>query len=192
MKLCFATNNEHKLQEVKQLIGDKFDIVGLAEIGHSDDIPEDYQTMEENSMQKARFINNKYGVNCFSDDSGLEVKSLNGNPGVYSARYAGEQRNSLDNNIKLLREMEGFEDRTANFKAVISLIYDNKEYQFEGIVEGRIANEMSGIDGFGYDPLFIPEGYHQTFAEMGAKEKNDISHRGRAVNKLVDHLLPIK
>ncbi len=144
--------------------------------------------MEENSMQKACFIKERYGIDCFTDDSGLEVKALNGAPGVYSARYAGPQRNSLDNNTKLLREMESEPHRSARFKSVISLIIGKEEHQFEGIVEGQLVKEPRGTNGFGYDPLFIPNGYDQTFAEMSAEEKNRISHRGLAVKKLVNYL----
>ncbi len=188
MRLCFATSNDHKLSEVQQLIGNQFELVGLKQIGHEGDIPEDFDTMEENSMQKAQYINNLYRIACFADDSGLEVKALEGAPGVYSARYAGPQRSREDNNIRLISEMQGITDRSARFKAVISLIVDQKEVQFEGIVEGHIVNEMRGIEGFGYDPLFIPSGYDITFSEMGSEEKNKISHRGLAVKKLVNYL----
>lgn len=188
MRLCFATNNAHKLQEVQQLVGNKFEVVSLDQLGHHEDIAEDFQTMEENSMQKARFIKDQYGVDCFADDSGLEVHALGGAPGVYSARYAGPQRDSGDNNIKLIGEMSGVVDRSAQFRAVISLVVDKKEIQFEGVVEGKIITEIRGTEGFGYDPLFVPNGYDTTFAEMGSEEKNRISHRGLAVQKLVQHL----
>ncbi len=188
MRLCFATNNLHKLYEVQQLVGNSFKILSLSEIGHQGDIPEDFETMDENSMQKAQFIKDQYGIDCFADDSGLEVAALNGAPGVYSARYAGPQRNSRDNNLKLIKEMTGVTDRFARFRAAISLIIDQKAQQFEGIVEGHIIEEMRGSDGFGYDPLFTPKGYDVTFAEMSAEEKNKISHRGLAVQKLVDYL----
>jgi len=192
MRLCFATNNEHKLAEVQQLFGNKFNIIGLAQIGHQGNIPEDYDTMEQNSMQKARFIKSQYGIDCFADDSGLEVKALNWAPGVYSARYAGIQRSSVDNNARLMQEMLGKTDRAARFKAVISLALGDSEHQFTGIVDGQIIKEMMGTDGFGYDPLFIPNGYSQTFAEMKGEEKNKISHRGLAITKLINHLQGLK
>ena len=188
MRLCFATNNLHKLAEVQHLVGDNFELAGLGSIGHQGDIPEDYETMEENSLQKAQFIYKKYNINCFADDSGLEVNALNGNPGVYSARYAGPQRNSIDNNNKVLKNMHGVIERSARFRAVISLILNGDEYQFEGVVNGSIVAEPTGQEGFGYDPIFIPVGSDVTFAQMSAEEKNSISHRGEAIRKLVDFL----
>jgi len=188
MRLCFATNNGHKLSEIRQLVGDQFEIVSLNDIGHQGEIPENFETMEENSLQKAEFIKNSYGVDCFADDSGLEVESINGDPGVRSARYAGPQRDSLDNNAKLLQELSGIENRSARFKSVISLVLGNSNIQFEGIVNGQIIEAFRGKEGFGYDPIFVPDGYEITFAEMEMEEKNQISHRGIAVNKLVEYL----
>ena len=192
MKLCFATNNSHKLDEIRQMIGDRHQIVSLADLGHHEDIPEDFDTMEENSLQKASFIHSKYGINCFADDSGLEVDALDGAPGVFSARFAGPQRNDADNNSKLLATLEGVENRNARFRAVISLILNNGSYQFEGVVRGTLGTGLQGQGGFGYDPLFIPEGYDITFAEMNEVEKNQLSHRGRAVQKLVEFLSNLK
>lgn len=188
MRLCFATNNHHKLSEVQQLIGDEFEIVSLGEIGHHADIPEDHDTMEDNSLQKARFIHDKYGVDCFADDSGLEVEALNGEPGVFSARYAGPQRNHHDNNEKLLVELEGNDNRKAQFRAVISLLINGEVRQFEGVVKGEITRNEIGSGGFGYDPVFVPEGHEVTFAEMDDHLKNKLSHRGKAVKKLVEYL----
>lgn len=170
------------------MVEDNISLVSLHDIGHNADIAEDHDTMEENSMQKARFIFDNYEVNCFADDSGLVVDAINGAPGVYSARYAGPQRSHSDNNKKLLSELEGKQDRSARFKTVISLITNDEVKQFEGTVEGVIANKLAGSGGFGYDPLFIPEGYDRTFAQMADHEKNKLSSRGRAIAQLVDHL----
>ncbi len=187
-KIIFATNNPHKLKEIKEILGDGFDIVSLKELGFSGDIPETGKTLLENASQKSHFIYDKYGGDCFADDTGLEVDALNGEPGVYSARYAGENCSYSDNVNKLLKEMEGKSDRRARFKTVISLILDDKEYFFEGTVEGKITEQPRGDSGFGYDPVFMPEGYNITFAEMSPEEKNKISHRGKAVKKLVEFL----
>ncbi len=187
-KIIFATNNPHKLKEIKEILGDGFDIVSLKELGFSGDIPETGKTLLENASQKSHFIYDKYGGDCFADDTGLEVDALNGEPGVYSARYAGENCSYSDNVNKLLKEMEGKSDRRARFKTVISLILDDKEYFFEGTVEGKITEQPRGDSGFGYDPVFMPDGYNITFAEMSPEEKNKISHRGKAVKKLVEFL----
>lgn len=189
MKLYFATNNIHKLKEVQEVVGDSFQIESMRSLGINEDIPEDQQTLEGNALQKARFLYDRTGESCFADDTGLEVDALNGAPGVYSARYAGEAKNSLDNMALLLKNMSGIQNRKARFRTVIALILDGKEYLFEGIVKGTIAEEPRGTAGFGYDPLFVPDGYSTTFAEMDSEAKNAISHRGRAVEKLAAFLL---
>lgn len=189
MKLYFATNNIHKLKEVQEVVGDSFQIESMRSLGINEDIPEDQQTLEGNALQKARFLYDRTGESCFADDTGLEVDALNGAPGVYSARYAGEAKNSLDNMALLLKNMSGIQNRKARFRTVIALILDGKEYLFEGIVNGTIAEEPRGTAGFGYDPLFVPDGYSTTFAEMDSEAKNSISHRGRAVEKLAAFLL---
>ena len=159
MKLNFATNNNHKLKEVQEVLGDSFQIESLHELGIHEDIPENQQTLEGNALQKARFLYQRTGESCFADDTGLEVEALNGAPGVYSARYAGESKNSLDNMALLLKNMEGKQNRKARFRTVIALILDGKEYLFEGIVNGVITEQPRGTAGFGYDPLFVPDGY---------------------------------
>lgn len=189
MKLYFATNNIHKLKEVQEVVGDSFQIESMRSLGINEDIPEDQQTLEGNALQKARFLYDRTGESCFADDTGLEVDALNGAPGVYSARYAGEAKNSLDNMALLLKNMSGIQNRKARFRTVIALILDGKEYLFEGIVNGTITEEPRGTAGFGYDPLFVPDGYSTTFAEMDSEAKNAISHRGRAVEKLAAFLL---
>ena len=188
IKLVFATNNEHKLTEIKKMLNNKFELISLNEIGCTDDIPETADTLEGNASQKARYIFEKYGVNCFADDTGLEVEALGIAPGVYSARYAGPQRSSDDNMQKLLFELREIKNRKARFRTAISLIINGKETLFEGIVEGNILTEGKGEKGFGYDPIFQPLGYEQSFAEMALTEKNEISHRGRAVAKLISYL----
>jgi XTP/dITP diphosphohydrolase len=189
MKLCFATNNNHKLQEVQAVLGDAFSLVTLAEIGCTDDIPETRDTIADNSAQKAEYIWDKYGINCFSDDTGLEVEALNGEPGVLSARYAGAQRNADDNMELLLTKLaELGGNRKARFKTVITLVLDGMYKQFEGIVEGEIISEKRGDQGFGYDPIFLPDGYDRTFAEMTLAEKGQLSHRARAFEKLNAYL----
>jgi XTP/dITP diphosphohydrolase len=188
MKICFATNNPNKVQEIQQLLGEDFEILSLKDIGCEEELAETQDTLEGNSEQKARYVHEHYNVNCFADDTGLEVSALGGAPGVYSARYAGPQRSSEDNMRKLLAELKGKEDRSAQFRTVITLIVDGVQHQFEGIVRGQIAQQQSGEEGFGYDPLFVPEGYDISFAQMDMQEKNRISHRGRAVHKLVDFL----
>lgn len=189
MKLYFATNNIHKLKEVQEVVGDSFQIESMRSLGINEDIPEDQQTLEGNALQKARFLYDRTGESCFADDTGLEVDALNGAPGVYSARYAGDAKNSFDNMALLLKNMSGKQNRKARFRTVITLILDGKEYLFEGIVNGTIAEEPRGTAGFGYDPLFVPDGYSTTFAEMDSEAKNAISHRGRAVEKLAAFLL---
>jgi XTP/dITP diphosphohydrolase len=188
MKLIFATHNQHKLQEIKLLLPKSIELVSLADINFADDIAETADTLTGNALLKAHYIYNKYKVNCFADDSGLEVKALNGAPGVYSARYAGLQKSDADNNQKLLDELKDKDDRNACFKTVIALIIDGKECIFEGVIEGVILTEKHGDKGFGYDPLFKPNGYDMTFAQMTTDEKSKISHRGLAVNKLVNFL----
>ena len=189
MKIVFATNNKHKLEEIKDILGKDFEIVSLAEIGCHEDIPETGLTLEENARQKSTYIVEHYNHDCFADDTGLEVDALNGEPGVHSARYAeGTDHDSEANMRKLLSKMSNVKDRTARFRTVISLIINGVEHQFEGRVEGRIATEKHGKEGFGYDPIFIPEGYYKSFAELGEEVKNQISHRARAVKKLAEYL----
>ena len=193
MKIVFATNNKHKLEEIKDILGKDFEIVSLSEIGCHEDIPETGTTLEENARQKSSYIVEHYGQNCFADDTGLEVEALGGEPGVHSARYAeGTDHDSEANMRKLLANLEGKDNRKACFRTIISLIIDGKEYQFEGKVEGRIATEKHGTEGFGYDPIFIPEGYDKSFAELGEEIKNQISHRARAVKKLAEYLGRLK
>ncbi|MCH5329616.1 MAG: RdgB/HAM1 family non-canonical purine NTP pyrophosphatase [Alistipes sp.] len=187
-EIIFATNNAHKLSEVQAVLGEGFRLLTPRECGICEDIPETQPSLEGNASQKAHFIYDRTGRNCFADDTGLEVYALDGAPGVHSARYATDGHDFEANNRLLLKNMEGITDRRARFRTVISLILDGREYLFEGRVEGRIAEEPSGAEGFGYDPLFIPDGYSKSFAEMSAEEKNEISHRGRAVRKLVEFL----
>lgn len=187
-KLVFATNNLHKLQEVRPLLANKFNLLSLADIGFTEEIPEDFDTLELNASQKAWHIYNRFGIDCFADDTGLEVDALNGAPGVYSARYAGEHKNPQDNIVKLLAELNGVGNRKARFRTVISLVIGGNETLFEGVVEGVILTEKHGEAGFGYDPIFMPDGYNVSFAQMELDAKNAISHRGRAVSKLVSFL----
>jgi len=187
-ELVFATNNAHKLSEVQHLLGKKFLLLSLKDIHLEEEIPEDYDTLEQNALQKARYIFDKTRKNCFADDTGLEVDALNGRPGVYSARYAGEGKNPKDNIKKLLKELDGVANRKARFRTVVALIIDNQEYLFEGIVNGQIIESERGTDGFGYDPVFLPDGFSLTFAEMMLDQKNLISHRARAIGQLVDFL----
>lgn len=189
MKLVFATNNKHKLEEVQKLLGNNFDLLSLKDISFEGEIPEDYETLRENALQKARYIHNRFKTNCFADDTGLEIDFLKGAPGVYSARYAGPGCTFDDNINKVLNEMGDAENRKARFRTVIALILDKKEYFFEGVVDGKILKEKQGDEGFGYDPVFRPLGYEQSFAEMILEEKNKISHRGRATQKLIEFLL---
>ncbi len=187
-KLVFATNNKHKLHEVKEYLKDKYQILGLSDINCNDEIAETSQTLEGNASIKSHYIFEKFNINCFADDTGLEIEALNGAPGVYSARYAGEHHNFEANLQKVLKELKNENNRQAQFRTVISLILNGQEYYFEGIVKGEILREKRGTDGFGYDPIFIPKGFDESFAEMSLKQKNEISHRGRAVKKLVDFL----
>lgn len=186
--LCFATNNRHKIEEVRAHLGPDFQLVGLEEVGCKDELPEEQPTLEGNSFQKAEYVFKNFGVSCFADDTGLEVEALHGAPGVISARYAGEQRSAEDNMKLLLENLAGSENRRARFRTVITLITSAITKQFEGIVTGQIIDEHKGSGGFGYDPVFLPDGYHKTLAEMSMEEKNAISHRARAVNKLIEFL----
>lgn len=193
-RIVFATNNQHKLQEIREILSPEFEIVSLKEIGCHEDIPETGNTLEENALQKARYISERYHISCFADDTGLEVEALGGAPGVHSARYAeGTDHDSEANMTKLLGELEGKENRQARFRTVIALIElgeDETEnvHLFEGIVEGHISTERQGNEGFGYDPIFVPEGYEKSFAALGETIKNHISHRARAVKKLAEYL----
>jgi XTP/dITP diphosphohydrolase len=188
MKLVFATNNHNKVREISKLLRAKLDLVSLDEMGITEEVPENQDTLEGNASEKARYIYDKYQVNCFADDTGLEVEALNGAPGVYSARYAGESKDSQANITKLLAELAGKENRKAKFRTVISLMLNGNEYFFEGTVEGKIIEERRGVDGFGYDPVFVPDGFDLTFAEMDLSVKNTISHRARATQKLIEFL----
>lgn len=189
MKLVFATNNKHKLDEVRKITSrHPVEIVSLADIDCFDEIPETADTLEGNALQKVLYIQEKFGMDCFADDTGLEVEALNNAPGVYSARYAGPGHDSEANMKKLLHEMEGMENRKARFRTVIALVWNGKTYTFDGIVNGTITTTKRGENGFGYDPIFIPEGYEQTFAELGNDIKNQISHRAKAVEKLDEFL----
>jgi len=188
MKLCFATNNAHKIEEVKALLGNEIELVSLKEIGCTEELAETTGTIAGNSKQKAQYVFENYHVNCFADDSGLEVEALHGEPGVDSAYYAGLQRNHNDNINLLLKNMDGVTNRNARFVTIITLFIDNQPYQFEGEVKGKILTERKGMGGFGYDPVFLPDGFSKTLAEMAMQEKNKISHRARAVEKLVTFL----
>ena len=189
-QIVFATNNAHKLEEIREILGSHYEVLSLNDIGCHDEIPEDYETLEENSRQKAEYIFQKYGLSCFADDTGVEVDALDGAPGVRSARYAGGAGHDSEANMcKLLQELGDNPNRKARFRTVITLITPPSTFHFfEGIVEGCIAYEKSGTGGFGYDPIFIPEGYDKSFAELGSDIKNTISHRARAVQKLVQYL----
>ena len=186
--LCFATNNAHKLEEIQAILGDSFELLSLNDIHCKEELPETGNTLEANSLQKAKYLYDNYQVDCFADDTGLEVHALGGEPGVYSARYAGLQRSHADNVNLLLKNLVNKPDRSARFRTVITLIQNEKVTQFEGIVNGKIVEDLRGTEGFGYDPIFIPEGYDRTFAEMSLLEKGKISHRGRAFRKLVEFL----
>lgn len=187
-ELVFATNNQHKVEEVQNKLNGLCKIHTLKEYGCTDDIPEDHDTLQGNASQKSHYLYDKYGCDCFSDDTGLEVEALNGEPGVYSARYAGEAKDPEANMQKLLKNLAGKGNRKARFRTVISLILKGEEYFFEGIVNGEILTEKHGKEGFGYDPIFRPEGFDRSFAELSMDEKNKISHRGLAVEKLFDFL----
>ncbi len=188
MNIIFATHNKNKLKEISELIPSSYNLQSLSDINCLIDIPETGQTMREDALLKSQFVYENYKLNCFADDSGLEVEFLNGAPGVYSARYAGEHKNDADNINKLLEELKNCSNRNAQFKTVIALILNGQKYFFDGIIKGKITNEILGTNGFGYDPVFIPEGYSQTFAQMNLKIKNKISHRAIAVNKLINFL----
>ncbi len=188
IELVFATNNENKIKEINALLTNSIKLLSLKDIGCYEDIPETADTIEGNAILKAKYVYEKYGYNCFADDTGLEIKSLNGEPGVYSARYAGEEKNADKNMDKVLQKLTHYSDRTAHFKTVVALVINSKITTFEGIIEGKITKEKHGKDGFGYDPIFKPNGYKITFAEMPLSEKNNISHRGRAVKKLIHFL----
>lgn len=188
MKLVFATNNSHKLDEIRKIAGDCFEILSLNDINCHADIPETGNTFDANAFIKAKYVKENFGYDCFADDTGLEVEALNGAPGVYSARYAGEDCNPQNNMHKLLEEMKGATNRKAAFKTVIALILDNETYYFEGKIDGRIIEEKRGEHGFGYDPIFIPDGYDETFAELGEETKNTISHRALATQQLLKFL----
>jgi XTP/dITP diphosphohydrolase len=189
MKLVFATNNSHKIEEISHLLGDSFVLKSLKDIEINDDIPEDYHTLEENALFKARYINKLTGMDVFADDTGLEIEALNGRPGVHSARFAGVARNFEANIDKVLLLMTGITDRKARFRTVIALIFNGAEYLFEGKVDGTIITERRGKQGFGYDPVFVPDGKNKTFAEMTLDEKNTISHRANAFKKLKEFLV---
>lgn len=188
MKLCFATNNKHKLEEVANAVGKNFTILSLDELSVVDELPETQNTFEGNALQKAQFVFDRYNIPCFADDSGLEVDALNGDPGVFSARYAGPQRNSDDNIDLLLKNLKGSTNRKARFKTCIALVGLGETKFFEGSIDGEILSERKGTFGFGYDPIFKPTGFDKTFAEMTLQEKNNLSHRARAVQKLLQYL----
>lgn len=187
-QLVFASHNPHKIQEISDIIGPELKVTGLTELGCFEEIPEPYDTLEDNALAKARYIYDKYRVSCFADDTGLEVEALSGLPGVRSARYAGIEKNSEANVSKLLKELSGITDRRARFRTVIALVMQGREHVFEGIVKGVISHVPKGEKGFGYDPVFVPDGYDKCFAEMDAELKNKISHRKKAISKLVAFL----
>lgn len=191
MKFVFATNNQHKLEEVSAILENKIELMSLKDINCDVDIPETADTLEGNALLKAQYIYNNYELNCFGDDTGLEIEALNNEPGVYSARYAGENKDAEANMRKVLNKLEGISNRKARFRTVIALILDGKEYLFEGVINGEIITDKRGNTGFGYDPIFVPEGYSQTFAELGNNIKNKISHRALATNKLCNFLKTI-
>jgi len=186
-RICFATNNPHKLEEIRTILGNRFEVQSLDDIGFNGELPETHDTLEENSQEKAQYLFNKFQMPVFSDDSGLEVKALDGKPGVHTAHYAGD-RNAIKNMDKVLSELNPSDSREAQFRAVVTYIDASVEKQFEGIIKGSIALEKTGKDGFGYDPIFIPEGYDQTFAELSADVKNTMSHRKRSAEKLASFL----
>jgi XTP/dITP diphosphohydrolase len=188
MKLIFASNNPHKLSEVRSIIGRDHQVLGLKDVGFHKDIPENANTLEGNARIKAETIYKAFGIPCFADDTGLEVEALNNAPGVHSARYAGPSQSSSDNLKKLMETMQGIKNRNARFRTAVCLITDDDIRFFEGMVTGRIAQNATGSEGFGYDPVFIPHGYKKSFAELPAKVKNQISHRGEAIRKLAEHI----
>ena len=187
-KIVFATNNKHKLDEIRKITAGKIEILSLSDINCNEDIEETGTTLEENALIKVRYIKNKYGYDCFADDTGLEVEALNGEPGVYSSRYAGAQCNPQDNMNKLLDALQGINNRNAQFRTVIAVTLNNNEHLFEGVVKGHITTEKHGNNGFGYDPVFMPSGYNQTFGELSEEIKNGISHRAVAMEKFIAFL----
>lgn len=189
MEIVFASNNPNKIKEIKSLLGNSFALLSLSDLNILEDIPENEPFIEGNALYKARYVHNVTGMNVFADDTGLEVEALNGLPGVHSARFAGENKDSSANIEKILTMLSGSKNRNAQFRTVIALIFERKEYLFEGIVRGKIINEKRGSEGFGYDPVFIPEGKTRTFAEMELEEKNSVSHRARAFEKLKEFLI---
>lgn len=188
-KIVFATHNNNKLSEIRQIVNDQVEVLGLADIHCHEEIEETGSTLEENALLKARYVKERHGYDCFADDTGLEVDALDGAPGVYSSRYAGPSGDPEENMNKLLHTMEGVENRAAQFRTVIALILNGEEHLFEGIIRGKIISEKRGNKGFGYDPIFVPEGYDQTFAEVDLSIKNRVSHRAIAMSKLIDFLL---
>jgi XTP/dITP diphosphohydrolase len=188
MKICFATQNRNKLREIQEILGNSFTLICLTDLHYTEELAEDGNTFETNSLQKAQFVYNTFKIPCFADDSGLEVEALHGEPGVNSAFYAGEAKNYAANNLLLLKNLSGISHRQAQFRTCITLVMDTQIQQFNGIVKGIITEELRGTNGFGYDPLFVPNGYDKTFAEMLPEEKNKISHRAIAVKKLVSFL----
>lgn len=188
MKLVFASNNQNKIAEIKQMLPNSIELLSLEDIGCTEEIPETANTIEGNAILKANYVTEKYGYPCFADDTGLEVEALNGEPGVYSARYAGEQKNADDNMNKLLENLIDKQNRKAQFKTIIALNINNEQHLFEGIIKGEIISEKRGTKGFGYDPIFVPEGFSRTFAEMEMNEKAILSHRGIATRKLISFL----
>ncbi len=188
-KIVFATHNNHKLEEIRNILGSEYEVLSLHDINCFEEIPETGDTLETNALLKAQYVKEKYGYDCFADDTGLEIPALNNAPGVYSARYAGDAKDSMANMKKVLKELETRQDKRARFRTVIVLIIGNKVCQFEGKIDGQIIEENKGNTGFGYDPIFVPDGYKETFAELGSEIKNKISHRSQAVNKLKAFLL---
>lgn len=186
--LIFATSNPNKVKEVKEILGNEYQVKSLVDIGCHEEIPETAPTLEGNALQKARYVKERYGLDCFSEDTGLEVTALNGAPGVYTARYGGPEKDPNQNMSKLLHELKNKSDRSARFRTAMALIIGNEEHVFEGIAPGVIAKERSGAEGFGYDPIFIPDGYDISFAEMGKSEKNKLSHRAKALEKMIRFL----
>ena len=192
IKIIFATNNKNKIKEVQKLLPSNIELIGLKDIGCEDDIPETQHTIKGNSIQKVKYINSKYNLDCFADDTGLEISALNGDPGVLSARYAGSEKNSKKNIEKVLKNLNNIKNRNARFKTVIALSYKGEILTFEGVCEGVISNEIQGDGGFGYDPIFKPKGINKTFAELSFDEKNKISHRAIAIKKLIDYFNKLK
>jgi XTP/dITP diphosphohydrolase len=188
MKICFATNNPKKIEEVKAALGQEFTLLSLKDIGCEEELPETGDTLEHNALEKAKYVYDNYGVSCFADDTGLEVEALDNAPGVYSGRFAGEPRSDARNVELLLQKLDGQPNRRARFRTVVALILEGEEHKFEGVANGVITEKRSGDKGFGYDPVFRPEGFEETFAEMSMEDKNQISHRGKAVEKLADFL----